>query len=250
MNLSDVTIGITSFLRPGYLMEAVAGVKEYFPECAVLVADDSDSIPWIEGTSVVMLPFDSGLSKKRNALVQRTKTKYFLLGTDDFIFDKRARNGVEKMRQVLEDYPHIDVAAGRVNNKVYEGNLEYVPGSHIKEIYYDGLENWSLETFNEETRVFSADITANYFLAKTNSIVPWEESLKIGGEHVMWFLKMSGEDRVIDWVPGADIYTQMYNPNKQDPRYNAFRARAIQGHEQMKKLLNIKKYIDFNGVES
>jgi hypothetical protein len=38
--LHDVTILITSFLRPGYLRDCLAGIRRNLPECKVIVVDD------------------------------------------------------------------------------------------------------------------------------------------------------------------------------------------------------------------
>jgi hypothetical protein len=247
MLLDDVTIGITSLLRFGYLKKALADIKENFPECKVIVADDSDTDPPITTEKLIKLPFDSGISKKRNAAVKATETKYWLCGTDDHLFDKKAREGVEKMKQFLEQYPMFDVAAGRCNGNEYEGYLEYEPGEYIREIplsqgYIGPIMRGSLAFPWHEV-----SITANYFLARTDKIEPWEESLKIGGEHVMWFLKMREHGKRIAWIPGAEIVNQPYFEGIQDPRYNRMRMRCWDGHAEMKRIMNIKDYIGFDG---
>ena len=249
MNLSDVTIGITAFLRPGYLRNAIETVGVSFPECELAIADDSGypyaGHPGNWKTSIV-LPFDSGLCKKRNALVAATDTKYLLLGSDDFVFDKEARKGVEAMLLVLKTDPTIDVACGRVNNKPYEGFLEYVPGSHIRETRFELETKFGLT--NDSRVWYDVDITANYFLARTETIVPWQDELKIGGEHALWFLRMGQAGRRFVWVPGVNINTA--TGLEQDSRYIGFRRRAFDGHNRMKQILDIKDYIDFNGHKS
>ena len=247
MNLSDVTIGITSFLRPKHLEHAINTAQHNFPDAHLIVADDSDV-----GTPVwltdewILLPFDSGLCKKRNALVAATDTKYLLLGSDDFVFDKEARKGVEAMLLVLKTDPTIDVACGRVNNKPYEGFLEYVPGSHIRETRFELETRFGLT--NDSRVWYDVDITANYFLARTETIVPWQDELKIGGEHALWFLRMGQAGRRFVWVPGVNINTA--TGLEQDSRYIGFRRRAFDGHNRMKQILDIKDYIDFNGHKS
>jgi hypothetical protein len=178
-------------------------------------------------------------------MVDHTGTKYFLLGTDDFIFDEQATSGVLEMKAVLDQHPHLDVVAGRVNNKPYEGYLDYNPSNdYLRESKLD-------ESFrNADTEYYIVDIAVNYFLARTGKILPWQEELKIGGEHALWYLRMKQANRLTAWSPFANINTQPYDLAKQDPRYKEFRWRAKDGHEKMKKILGIQRYIDFNGVIS
>lgn len=242
--MSETTIGITSFLRPGYLGKALAGIQEFFPEFRILIADDSDcDNPGsrnefaIDYSAWLDLPFDSGLCAKRNALLNATKTEYFLLGTDDFVFDEQARIGVETMTSVLNSFPDIDVVTGRVNHKPYEGFIS---------VSEDTIAEVPLHLDRDDIPV-QVDLAANYFLGRTKRLLPWRGDFKIGGEHIVWFLDMKNAGRKIYWVPGVNINTQLYDPAKQDPRYNEFRRRARHGHEQMKKLLGIERYIDFYG---
>ena len=235
-DLSDVTIGVTSFLRPNHLQQAVEGVRKNFPECKLAVADDSgDTYHAVTDTSIY-LPFDSGLCKKRNALIAETDTKYFLLGSDDFVFDQSARFYVDTMLMILKINQDVDVVGGRVNNKPYEGFLEYRQGQFVRETRLLTKPNqmW-----------YDVDITANYFLARTESIVPWQDELKIGGEHALWFLRMKQAGRRIVWATDVNINTA--TGLEQDPRYIGFRRRAIEGHRRMKEILGIEHYIDFNG---
>jgi hypothetical protein len=128
--------------------------------------------------------------------------------------------------------------------------LEYVPGSHIKETRLEpcpGLE------------FYCVDLTVNYFLARTNRIIPWDETIRpIGGEHGDWFLSMKEAGRKVVWVPGVNITALtlgtgegQVRPPGQDYRYNGFRRRAYQcGHTIFKKKRNIVDYIGFDGGKS
>lgn len=250
MRLDDVTIGLTSFLRFGFLRNAIKDINYNYPECEVLTVDDSDggigqAVDKLT-TTVVSMPFDSGIGAKRNEMVRRAKTQYLLMGTDDFLFDQQSRHGVELMAQALENNPGVDVACGRFNNNHYEGHIRHVPGEYIKEIPLDiNSPRWG-----DNPECYRVDLTANYFLARTDRIAPWNEEMKIGGEHIMWFLRMLGWDRTLVWVPGAEIMQQPYWMGAQDLRYNRMRMRCWDGHNKMKELLNIKRYIGFDGAET
>ncbi|VVB52770.1 Uncharacterised protein [uncultured archaeon] len=239
--MSDVTIGVTAFLRYPRLVQALKGIAHFFPECQSIVASDgNENIPSHKGTSIHMV-FDSGLCAKRNAIVGCTKTKYLLMCSDDYEFAS-ARSGVEKMKAVLDRHAALDVAGGRVNGRLYEGFLDYHPGSHIREIRLR-------ENYNYNVEFYRCDITANYFLARTNRLLPWPEELKIGGEHAYWFLKMKQAGALTCYVPDANIDTQQHAETP-DPAYVAYRRRAYEGHRRMKEMLDIKTYVDFDGRES
>ena len=242
-SLADTTILITSFLRPGCLAQCIAGIAANLPECDCLVVDDGD----LDGEHFfrlrpgrfISLPFDSGLPAKRNAGVNAATTNYVLLGCDDFVFDAKARLGVEFMIEELDLNPDLDLVGGRVDGRPYEGFLEYVPGEYIKETRLEAVDY-----FHE------CDLTVNYFLARTEVLknFPWPEEMKIGGEHVCFFLDLKLAGRRVAWLKGANINTQPYDPSKQDPRYPEFRARArTLGHPLMKKRYGIKHYIGFEG---
>lgn len=250
MPLPDVSIAITSFCRWGYLSACLAGIRANLPECKILVADDSfdNRCADIAGPECIRLSPDSGLTSKRNATVKACQTKYILLGSDDFDFSTpEAREGIEKLVRTMDEYPEIDVAGGRVDHREYEGYLEYVPGKYIRE--------HRMETPIDESYVpayIPVDLTVNYFLARTESIraFPWPEEMKIGGEHVCFFLDLKMAGKKVVWIPGVNVNTLHLGMGSdvQDPLYSSFRRRAVSlGHPLMKKRYNISTYIGFDG---
>jgi len=237
--LERITVGVTSFLRAGFLEESLRTIQEFLPECRVIVADDSDSdlCAEIAGDGCLRLQFDEGLSRKRNELVKVCKTPLFLLWTDDFKADEQCRTGVLKMLEVLDGDSAIDVAAGRVNHVPYECWLEYKHGSHVREHRIVGTPPY-----------WRVDLAANYFLARTASIVPWEDRCLIGGEHCLWWLAMKQAGRVCVILPQSNVNTLDLPPSAQDDRYPAFRGRCYeQGHAVMKEILCIQKYYGMAG---
>jgi glycosyltransferase involved in cell wall biosynthesis len=249
--LGDITIVIPTFHRRGYLRDCLAGIRENLPECDVIVVSDDGVIP--QTANEIYLPYDSGLTAKRNAGVAQVQTRYTLIGSDDFDFSTdEAREGIIKMEKALSSSEvnmgyEIDVVAGRVNDRCYEGTLEYVPGEYIKEHRRPlGDLPFRLLPF----KLWKVDIAANYFLARTSILraVPWDESIvKIGGEHVDFFLDLKAAKIVVAFLQEANINQMEYDASKQDPRYKAFRQRALTtGHALMMKKRGIKKYFGFD----
>jgi len=254
-SLSDVTILVTSFLRHGYLLKCLEGLAANLPECKVVIVDDSNDakiggllcnhgpqmahLDW----KIILMYFDSGLSMKRNVGVQVCRTKYLLLGADDFDFStKEAREGIEVMLATLDRLKGIDIAGGRVDSRPYEGFLDYVPGSHIQEIRLqtDGMRKGD---------VALCDLTVNYFLARTQVLkaIPWDENIRpIGGEHGDWFLTVKETGRKVAYIHGANITTLHLGPEAQHPDYAKYRSRAVtHGHRIFMEKRNIREYLGF-----
>ena len=120
--LENITIIIKTFERYeslDYLLSSIAKMK--LP-CHILIADDSqinykNAIKKKYGNSIdkyLILPYDSGLSKGRNVLVDNVSTKYFLLCDDDFIFDGRTNLNFMVMHLESSD---IDILGGMCFNR-------------------------------------------------------------------------------------------------------------------------------------
>lgn len=253
--LEDIAIVIPTFHRRGYLKDCLQGIRDNLPECSVVVTCDDGQIPVFgTGHRWLSIPYDSGLTAKRNAAVTLVDTRYTLMGSDDYDFSTaEVRKGIIEMAIMLKKSEinigrEIDVVAGRVNDRPYEGFLEYVPGSYIME---HQLDIRSRPLYDTPIPVWKIDIAANYFLARTSVLLafPWDEAIRpIGGEHADWFLDLKQAGMVVTFLPFANIYQMQYDASKQDPRYKEFRGRALTtGHALMKKKRNIKQYIDFNG---
>jgi hypothetical protein len=245
MSLEKVTIGITSFLRPGYLLRCLDSILKAFPEIFPLcqVADDSDNdlCSHVAGPDCIVLPFDSGLTVKRNAMVKACQTPYWFCGCDDFDFSTPGfREGLERAAKLLYTNPDIDLVGGRVNNNPYESNLEYDLGANVireHRIVPDG------------SPYQKCDLVVNAFLARTSTLreVPWDEDVRpIGGEHGQFFLHMMRKGKITVWMPGLNINTLSFSakPNDQDPRYGQFRRRAFAaGHTIMLRKEGIRDWV-------
>jgi hypothetical protein len=243
MSLAKVTIAITSLLRWGYLKACLDSIRQNLPECKVLVADDSDTdlCANVVGPSCIRLPFDSGLTRKRNKIVEAAETPYFFCGADDFDFSTPGfRLGLESAAALLDTNPEIDLVGGRVDNNPYESNLEYDANSNVireRRLVPDGC------------RFQKCDLVVNAFLARISTIreVPWDNDVvPIGGEHGLLFWQMKKAGKTTVWLPGLNINTLHLGagPDVQDPRYGQFRRRAFAaGHAIMLKKLGIKDWV-------
>lgn len=238
--LNGVSIVIPTFLRPGYLRRAVDGANYKMPECEVIVACDDDGWTKKTGDQFIQLPFDSGLTAKRNAAVRCVSTEYTLIACDDFDLGRdEVEAGVKRMQATLDGYKGIDVVVGTYNDKQYEGTLEHVPGEYIREV---ALPSWS------PYQLRPIEIGINYFLARTKVLleVPWDEAIRpIGGEHGDWFFEMKLRGKKIVHERGCNVHSLEGQPEWRHPDYWKYRCRAMQGHNLMLMKRGIKRWIGF-----
>jgi glycosyltransferase involved in cell wall biosynthesis len=196
-SLPEVTALIKTFLRDDYLFTAVSSLRRYYPEIKIIVADDgycSDEkelrLKEAGVSKYIALPWNRGVSRGRNALIDACETPYCLIGDDDFYYTEEARLGdMVKMMEVA------DLAGGalRYMNALqhYEANLEWVPES--KGLIHREI-NRNYLTY-EGIQYGEADLTFNFFVTKTTLArrVRWEESIQVIFEHEDFF--MAGYER-------------------------------------------------------
>lgn len=247
MPLNDVTICITSFLRPGYLRACLEGIRINFPECEIVVADDSgsgiDLTPQqpMANTRWVSLPYDTGLTGKRNRAVMETETPYWFCGADDFDFTTPGfRQGLETAAGILDARPDIDLVGGRVDGNPYESDLRYDAEKNVMH---------EVKLVPDGSPFQQCDLVVNAFLARTATLreVPWDEDVRpIGGEHGQFFLHMKTAGKITVWLPGWGLNTLKlgYGSNMQDPKYASLRGRAVStGHRIMLKKENLNDWV-------
>lgn len=120
----NVTIIITMFERPWSLSELLASIDRLGLRCPIIIADDSqhsykEQICTRHGRSIqkyLRLPYKSGTSMGRNALLNEVQTDYFLLCEDDFLFDERSN--LTLMQNILAQND-VDIIGGMVYNRKF-----------------------------------------------------------------------------------------------------------------------------------
>jgi hypothetical protein len=252
--LENVTILIPTFHRRGYLRDCLKGIAENLPECAVAVASDDGLVSerdlLLDGDlrdSWFTMPYDCGLTTKRNILAHGTMTRYALMGSDDFDFSTpEVRKGIIEMALALKYNPEVDVVVGRYNNRDYHGFLEHMKGHYIKEYL---LDYESEPDIRSPLPLWKIDIGPNYFLARAQLLrdFPWDETIRpIGGEHADWFLDLKERGASVMYMPFANINELPKDRSKEHPSYREFRNRCWEGHAIFMKKRGIKKYYGFN----
>jgi hypothetical protein len=248
MSLSDVTAVVTAGSRPGYLDHMLMGMRRCLPEVQVIVVSDdgyrNNFVP-----NILWHDLEPGtfLTRKRNQGVSLVGTKYTLMLTDDFEIDMSTRAIVVRMANILDMYTKPDVIAGSFIGRPYEGFLKVVKGEYIRA--YSLNMDAEMPFTNGRQKLWKVDMAANFFLARTNTLVavPWDERIgPIGGEHADWYLDMKAAGKMVVWSPGLNINEQPKDLTKEQPHYGPMRKNRVwEGHSLMLKKRGVKRYIDF-----
>lgn len=232
--LERVAIMVKTFLRDGYLIRAVEGIKQTLSESKIVIVDDGyESMHKISmysqlrlnGHSCSWLPFDSGFGAKANEAVKHCDREYVLIGSDDFAFGApNVRADVTRMVETLDQVSDLDIVAGRVNCNPYESTLDDRGNEVFERQGYHTSEACIAGPYKR------CDLTVNYCLVRRTLLdrVRWDGDVKIGGgEHGMFFLDVKRAGGKVAYLPGVNINELPPNlPGCQHHKYGEYRSRA------------------------
>jgi len=248
--LSRVAVIVKTFLRDGYLIRCVEGIKKQLPEAKIVIVDDGyESRHKIamysnlrrDGHSCNWLPFDSGFGAKANEAIKYCDREYVLIASDDFAMGQNhVRADVTRMVETLDQVADLDVVSGRVNNNPYESKLQD-NGDEVFEVQgYHTTEQCQAGAFNR------CDLTVNYSLIRRTLFdkVKWDDDVKIGGgEHGMFYLDIMRAGGKVAYLPGVNVNELPPNvPGWQHADYNRMRGRAREAGRPCALRRGVKKY--------
>jgi GT2 family glycosyltransferase len=222
--MHDITFGITAFNRPQLLRELIESIRARYPHVRIVVADNGDqhaALP--DDVEVIRLPFDCGLSRARNALIDHLKTEYLLVLEDDFQFT--SETDVEPLRRVLDAAPDIGVVGGAIRGsdgrvtcyaldiEVCRKTMRVREATHRKEVTPCGVP-YRL-----------CDMVWNFALFRRAMLREhrWVDALKIG-EHCPYFYEVKLGGR---WRVASCSLPKIYHvPGRRPADYLKYRQRA------------------------
>ncbi len=209
-----ITFIVKTFERPHCLDMLIKSIRKFYPEVPIMVADDSKNPIPRQDVEYHVLPFDSGVSKGRNFLMNQVKTPYFVLLDDDLCFINETK--IEWLLDVLEN-TDIDIVGGRMLEQIGARGSHAVFQIQPDKLILEG------KPYGKENGVELYDIIANFFLAKTDKVknCTWDEVFKIGGEHYDFFLSHKGKLKVA-LHPKVFIY---HSNDRSINEYNEYRSR-------------------------
>jgi len=208
-----ITAIISTFERPDLCLRLINSARRYCPDLRLLVVDDSRKPQaWPEADDRLTLPFDSGLSAKRNAGVARVGSGWVVIMDDDFVCMERT--DVARLVAIAER-TGLDLVGGEV---LEHGNPIRYHG------YFDQEENRVTMRMGWETvdGVNRCELIPNFFVARAETLAahPWDERLKVA-EHSPYFYVNRGRLKV-GWTEQVAINHFQERP----AAYSQFRLRA------------------------
>jgi cytidyltransferase-like protein len=201
-----IAVGIKTFMRAPTLYRALNELKKNCPvSYRLYIADDGpldDEKKYRyqklrdEGHTVITLPFNSGISAGRNAIIKAFKEDYILIADDDVVLADL--DALPKMRAVLDARPDIGLVAAVIRG---ENGGDFASEGYAKGIRFEMAghllkrlpASQKIERVGDDGPLYVvADQVSNFFLARRAVFdsVQWDSRIKIEFEHMAFFLDL------------------------------------------------------------
>ena len=222
--MQDVTLLVKTFLRPRALFRLLDSIERTYPELPVLVADDGDEpireqvlARYRQVVDYVVLPFDSGISRGRNALLERVRSRYFVLLDDDVAFGPATRLDV-MLRHLRESRCELMGGSVEENGVPLPWELDLEAGTDPETGRYLRLHR--VRTRAPYTR---CDAVHNFFMADTEAVRRkvggWDDDLKVL-EHTDFFWRAKTGGLAVAHCPEVAV---LHDHALDSERYREFR---------------------------
>uniref|UniRef100_A0A8C6UL58 Glycosyltransferase 2-like domain-containing protein n=1 Tax=Neogobius melanostomus TaxID=47308 RepID=A0A8C6UL58_9GOBI len=218
---SQVTITIKTFLRYNNLKVLLSSIRSFYPDMTVIIADDSFEPEKITGENIrqYFMPPAQGWFAGRNLAVSQVTTKYFLWADDDFLFTKDTK--IEKLVEVMEAHPELDVVGGSVQGNQFYFSLEYDEGEETEGGCLYRKSKGRFNALPGYPQCFMTSGVVNFFLARTDSVQKSRfDPLLQRVAHSEWFMDGLGSLMVASCGGVSIRHQQKTNSNL----YNKYRT--------------------------
>ena len=234
---------VVNFLREPYLFKCLESLNKIYPKMKIKVGENGEiteakkkKVESFKNTKYHELSYDSGVCAGRNRLVGQVRTKYVLVGDDDFQYTEQSK--VAEMIQFLESNPEYDLIGGRIRQdgeiKDYQGTFKFDNGTlKLNEL---DLENIKYDVCGKSgLRFAKSELVFNFFVARTKSVrkVKWDETIKIAYEHSSFFIEMLSAGQKVAFSPdpivihkpklaekiNVDVYSKYRNRKSDKKRF-------------------------------
>ena len=192
----NVTAIVATYEREELLDATISSFRRAYPGLPFVVADNSVRKYPRDDVEYVPVEAGSGISKSRNAALQRVKSPYTLLLDDDH--ERLDASKIERLVEFMETHG-FDLVAGNQVEK-FDASFDF-HGSYQVDgrvlLHYVDINSRSLNG----ARRF--DVTPNFFIARTAVIqgIQWDEELRLAKEHDDFFLKAKELDVKVGYCP-------------------------------------------------
>ncbi|MBT9317523.1 glycosyltransferase [Leptothoe spongobia] len=247
----DVTILVKTFNRPKTVSGAIRKIRRFYPDIRVLLADDSQETVEINDgkTEVFSMPFDSGVSKGRNFLLEKVETPYFVMMDDDHYFNRRTH--LENMLRLLEE-EDFDILSALVFQRAFlrrEFYRKELVDFYLNMEMEDGVLKF-VDGFYEKTSAYvTCDLVHQFFLANTEAVQQmggWDDRLKTA-DHADFFIRVKQANLKVGYTPMARVDHVHRRDERFSKDYEAFRTRMSEFRQIWIEQHNIQKIVNRDG---
>lgn len=217
---SQVTITTKTFLRYAQLKVLLSSIRRFYSNITIIIADDSFEPEIITGEHIqhYIMPPAQGWFAGRNLAVSQVTTKYFLWVDDDFVFTEKTK--IEKLVEIMEAVPELDVLGGSVQGNQFPFSLLYEGGEEMEGGCLNRKSNGKFHSLPGYPQCYLASGVVNFFLARTDA------ALRVGFDpklqrvaHSEFF--MDGLGSLL--VAGCGHVSIDHQPRKANKQYGQFR---------------------------
>jgi len=227
-----VTIGIKSFVCDSsnemFLQNLIKSIRLNYRRIRIIIGNDGpislNDFPWFrkdEYLDELHIPYDAGISRGRNIMVQKTNTPYFLLLDDDHLFDENTRIEDALAGLLVNNF---DIVGLRVHNlpgiEERERNGINIP-RYVATVSKFQNRKLTLCVWNENNGPdvrnlkvpVKVDVLHNAFIAKTQILIenPWKDYLKVN-EHMTFFLDARSSNLNVGYLPSVVVHHRLREP--------------------------------------
>jgi len=254
----SICVIVKTLMRDPMMFRCVESILLHMPGAKIVIVDDGfETKQKIKRYSELRraghvcqwMDFDIGFGAKNNEALKHCDRPYALIYSDDFICDASSAQGVLKMLKVLERFPDVGVASGRVDNNPYEGDIE-------EEVREDGKIHLMLigrlkRPWREVDgiRFSPCDMTVNYNLIRREVFpyIKWHEEFKIGGDHLLFYQQVKAAGFLTAYVHGVNVHQQGAKPGDVMLQYHDARGRARLALPDLFRRMNWYKFTGLDG---
>lgn len=187
VDTSGITTVIKTFERPEACARLVRSLQRLYPAMAIVVVDDSRDPRPIPGTSLITLPFDSGVGAGRQAGLDQVRTPFVLNLDDDFLLYRGTRLGAAL--DALSRHRRLDLVGGKVIDLPL-----FVTHDFRRASLFAADTASKVAPGTRFGAVEVLDKVPNFFLARTDAVraVGWNPRLK-RLDHADFFTRAKGK---------------------------------------------------------
>lgn len=211
--MQEVTIIVTTFERPEFILDSVKTIREFYPHIEIIVSDNGKQrhelrkqLTRQHKCRYIGLPFDCGASRARNEGFKAANTKYVVLCEDDFRFIKETK--LERLRDILDADSALGIAGGVC---LKDGNPGII-GSNFtfdkqREIFYrDPVRKPDWKETNG-VKYYYCDYIRMFFMARNiPELCFFDEDFSAGGNHASGLIKIKIQNKWrIAYVPDVKL---------------------------------------------